>query len=323
MTAPTLAYRGADEPVLVIHPERREAFAREISTSGFGKTFPGEALETRGDGLDVIRIRDLLESRGTRVVIAAGGDGTVSTVARGLLEIPDYRRPNLAILPLGTANNVARSFGLLSVRVDGATAARRTLASIDSEHSRRIDVGEANGIPFVGSFALGMDAAILRLRNRLRDQLRLNGALGGYPLYLASTALQGIAHAKVKARTELDGVHSEGPIYNLLVTSCPVYAGEFRFGGPGGVPPGALGVHAFRGRAQYLKAYVAAWRRHVNHNRGLRTYEPETTQRCRELRVRLPAPATAQIDGEEIPATDDWQIRFRPSALRLLLPPTA
>lgn len=322
MTAPTLAARGADRPVLVIHPERREAFAREIGTNGFGESFPGEAFETRGDGLDAIRVRDLLESRSARVVIAAGGDGTVSTVARGLLEIPEARRPDLAILPLGTANNVARSFGLLSVRVDGATAARRTLASIDSEHSRRIDVGEANGIPFVGSFALGIDAAVLRLRNRLRDQLQLNGALGGYPLYLASTALQGIAHAKVKARIELDGVAAEAPMYNLLVTSCPLYAGEFRFAGPGGFPPGVLGVHAFRGRAQYLKAYIAAWRRHVDHNRGLRTDEPQTTQRCSELRVRLPVPATAQIDGEEIPATDDWQIRVRPGALRLLLPPT-
>jgi diacylglycerol kinase family enzyme len=42
------------------------------------------------------------------IVVAAGGDGTVTRVAT---QIPDRDIP-IAIIPLGTANNIARSFGI-------------------------------------------------------------------------------------------------------------------------------------------------------------------------------------------------------------------
>jgi diacylglycerol kinase family enzyme len=41
------------------------------------------------------------------LVVAAGGDGTVATVAREVAR----RRVPMAMLPLGTANNVALDFG--------------------------------------------------------------------------------------------------------------------------------------------------------------------------------------------------------------------
>jgi diacylglycerol kinase family enzyme len=45
------------------------------------------------------------------LVIAAGGDGTIAKVAKILLGKPEQVAP-LAILPLGTANNIARSLGI-------------------------------------------------------------------------------------------------------------------------------------------------------------------------------------------------------------------
>jgi diacylglycerol kinase family enzyme len=45
------------------------------------------------------------------LVIIAGGDGTIAKVARRLR----FRRTPIIILPVGTANNIARSLGLLTV----------------------------------------------------------------------------------------------------------------------------------------------------------------------------------------------------------------
>jgi diacylglycerol kinase family enzyme len=52
-----------------------------------------------------------LEKNHGDLVIAAGGDGTIAKVAKILLSQPDQGRP-MAILPIGTANNIARSLGI-------------------------------------------------------------------------------------------------------------------------------------------------------------------------------------------------------------------
>lgn len=48
------------------------------------------------------------EAEGFHVIVAVGGDGTVRTVAQALIESPLI----LGILPLGTANNIARGLGI-------------------------------------------------------------------------------------------------------------------------------------------------------------------------------------------------------------------
>ncbi len=323
MNVPILAGRVAARATLVIHPRRRDAFAHVLETSdSFRALERSSAIETLGDQHDPQRIRNFAESDGADVVIAAGGDGTVASVAGALLEIPRDRRPDLAILPLGTANNVARSFGLLSVRVHGADAIERSMATVHSTSIHPLDMGRANGAPFVGSIALGLDGAILTRRNALRRRLRLGDTLGGYPLYLASCAVEGARHRSLDASIEIDGSETSAPMYNLLVTTCPLYAGEFRFSGPSGLPPERLSLHRFETRRAYLSAYIAAWRRHVNHTRRQRTDDPPTASACRKIDIRLSAPVAAQIDGEEASPADQWQIEILPSAVGLRRPPS-
>ena len=46
------------------------------------------------------------------LVLVAGGDGTVAKVARCLVDRDIAHRIPIAILPVGTANNIARSLGI-------------------------------------------------------------------------------------------------------------------------------------------------------------------------------------------------------------------
>jgi diacylglycerol kinase (ATP) len=59
-----------------------------------------------GDGGNVAR---KLASSGVELVVAGGGDGTVSDVVHGLLQV---RRGTLGVLPLGTGNDFARAIGM-------------------------------------------------------------------------------------------------------------------------------------------------------------------------------------------------------------------
>jgi len=79
------------------------------------------------------------------MVIAAGGDGTVSAVAAQLVgtDIP------MGVLPLGTLNHFARQLGIPTDR----DAAIRTLLAGEVG---RVDVGEVNGRVFVNNSSLGI-----------------------------------------------------------------------------------------------------------------------------------------------------------------------
>jgi len=91
------------------------------------------------------------------VVLAAGGDGTVGAVARLMAATtPDIP---MAILPVGTANNLARALG-----VHGTVA--EIIAGLESGATRRLDIATVRApwgtARFVESAGVGAFGAMLR-----------------------------------------------------------------------------------------------------------------------------------------------------------------
>lgn len=90
------------------------------------------------------------------VVIACGGDGTVGEVATSLIG----RNITLGILPLGSANNVAR---MMHVPFDLEEAAKvLRLGEI-----KKVDAGRANGTYFLETAGVGLDAALFPILNQV------------------------------------------------------------------------------------------------------------------------------------------------------------
>ena len=97
-----------------------------------------ELIESAGH--EVVRVFDreaaiaeLLDER-TELVVAAGGDGTVSAAARLLSDRPIP----LAILPIGTANNIAKT-------LQGEASIEELIAGWNTACRRRVDVGVVRG----------------------------------------------------------------------------------------------------------------------------------------------------------------------------------
>jgi diacylglycerol kinase (ATP) len=110
-------------------------------TAGRGKPTPDElCAEVRAVGFDVDYVgtdrkgwKAALQDPGD-LVISAGGDGTVGKIVRATV-----RRPvRLAMLPLGTANNLATALG---IRGDWRDLVRR----LPEAPERRLDIGIALG----------------------------------------------------------------------------------------------------------------------------------------------------------------------------------
>lgn len=106
-------------------------------------------LETKPDDTGERLAREAVRS-GVGLVLASGGDGTISACVGGVAGsgIP------LGILPCGTGNLLARNLGL-PLSLDEAL----TVALTGSD--RRLDVGTANGRSFVVMAGIGFDAEML------------------------------------------------------------------------------------------------------------------------------------------------------------------
>jgi diacylglycerol kinase (ATP) len=93
------------------------------------------------------------------LVIAAGGDGTVARVIIGLRD----RENPVAILPLGTANNIARAFGITGT-------IEEIIAGLPTGSERKLDIGVASGPfeerRFVESVGVGALADVTTKKNK-------------------------------------------------------------------------------------------------------------------------------------------------------------
>lgn len=138
-------------------------------------TGDAEIVEAASPG-DVERAAAAALEEGVELVVAAGGDGTVNQVAAGLLpglppgadalpgrseRAPPGDRPVLGVIPLGTANDFARSLG---VPEDPAEAVRTLLEA----EIRNLDVVRVEGPAEEGAGA-----------GRRRSRVMLNAAVGG------------------------------------------------------------------------------------------------------------------------------------------------
>lgn len=101
------------------------------------------------------------------ILVAAGGDGTVTALA----EVSIQAGKTLAVLPLGTANLLARD---LSIPLD----LDAWFAGYEAMEPRRIDVGEVNGRVFLHKVVIGAVPGIAAAREQLRGRPDLAAKIG-------------------------------------------------------------------------------------------------------------------------------------------------
>jgi YegS/Rv2252/BmrU family lipid kinase len=94
------------------------------------------------------------------VIVAAGGDGTISTVAAALVGSDKI----LGVVPVGTLNHFAKD---LNIPLDLENAVR----TIAEGETAAVDVGEVNGRVFVNNSSLGLYPHIVSRREAQQQRL--------------------------------------------------------------------------------------------------------------------------------------------------------
>lgn len=128
---------------------------------------------------------------GVDVVIATGGDGTVTACASGLAG----SSTPMAIIAAGTGNLLARN---LDLPMDREAALRVAMEGNDHQ----IDVGLANGTPFVAMAGIGLDADMLGSTSESAKRRF------GYAAYVASV-LKHLRDRPVRATVTADNGQPE------------------------------------------------------------------------------------------------------------------
>jgi diacylglycerol kinase family enzyme len=120
---------------------------------------PVEMLVAR-DGAHLLDIAEEQARKNPPLLVAGGGDGTMSTVA-SVLAGSDTA---LGVLPLGTFNHFAKDLG---VPLDLGDAVRTVVTG----SARSVDIGDVNGRTFLNNSSLGLYPDIVHERVKLQRRL--------------------------------------------------------------------------------------------------------------------------------------------------------
>ena len=283
--------------------------ANPIAGGGRGKAVAEDlcrALESEGLPHELVITQKAGDARteagrpGADFIVAVGGDGSVNEVANGLKGTGAC----LAILPLGTANVVARELG---IHRDPEKLARL----IAENKTRVIDVAVTNGRQFMLGAGAGFDAAIV---NRVHQN---RGKRLGFHSYVRPVfhVLQTYAFPPIRVR--IDGETVCENAHYAIVGNCRYSAGIFRFTPKARLDDGLLDVCLFRNltMVRMARLALASWRPRFAERKDIlyHTGREVTFESADGTEVPL------QIDGDPagtLPAT----FQAEPAALRVVAP---
>ncbi|MBD2104403.1 diacylglycerol kinase family protein [Leptolyngbya sp. FACHB-261] len=240
---------------------------------------------------------------GTKLVIAAGGDGTIEAVARGLI----HTSTALGIIPLGTRNNIAAS---LSIPNNLEQAAR---ILVEGE-SCQIDVGKANDHYFLEVVGIGLEAVLFPCGDEVKEAVKKNR------LALLRSVLSGLkifsefrSHRLV---LRLNGRRLLR-LRTLQVNICnsPRYGMEFALAPNAKMDDGKLDVIYLDNASkwEHLQHFFTAMRGQPLSREQLRTYQ------AARIEVRSYHPLKVHADGDCIGNTP-LTVEVVPKALRVRVP---
>lgn len=236
------------------------------------------------------------------VVMAGGGDGTVSTAARILMESGKA----LAVLPAGTMNLFARS---LQIPLD----LDRAVAAFGEGRMRQVDLASANGRIFIHQFSIGLHAKLIRLREKQEFRSRLGKMLASLRAGFATI----FRPPRLKVEMTIDGRTTRIATAGIGVTNNLLGEGHLPYAD---VPDGgALGVYvtrAWRKRdlaRMFLNMALGRWR----------TNQHVDIRRASEVELKLLSRHErfgCAIDGELCGLETATRLRIHPGALKVLVP---
>jgi diacylglycerol kinase family enzyme len=291
---PVIINAGAGNP----HVAKRADALTELFLAG------GITVDVRlaSSGAELETLMRAAANEHSSLLIAAGGDGTISTAA-GLLAGTETM---LGVLPFGTLNHFAKDLRI-PLELEAA------VANIIAGNAIAVDVGEVNGRVFINNSSLGLYPDIVR--DRERQQSRLGRGKWRSLVWASLAAFRRFPFLRV--RIEVEGTKRVYATPLVFVGNNEYKMEGFDIGERNRIDQGRLSVYIVKreGRAALVRLALQAL---AGRLRQARDFEALSTAEfvidTRHARVLVAR------DGEVQPMETPLHYRTRPQSLRVIVP---
>ncbi|MBA0217920.1 lipid kinase [Pectobacterium brasiliense] len=244
---------------------------------------------------------DIIRAYADRVdfVIIGGGDGTLNSAAPGLV---DTGLP-LGVLPLGTANDFARTVGI-------PREIRQAVQVIASGQRRAVDLGEVNGHLFFNVSSIGFSAALAR---GLSAKSKKRWGTLGYALAAFKLLKQS---RPFRVEIEHDGIKERVRTVQVSVGNGRFYGGGMAVADSAAPDDGRLDVYSLEVSHWWEMVALIPFIRKGTHGR----WRKVRAFSARQLTLHTSKPHDINADGELVGKTPAV-FGIREKAIQVFAPP--
>jgi YegS/Rv2252/BmrU family lipid kinase len=266
--------------LLIINPNSRSGAEANIDegiqlleSAGFAliKTESKSATETA-------RLIDQ-HHKNIELVIIGGGDGSINSAAEAV-----YRHQlTLAILPLGTANDLARSLGLPNDLLE-------VFKIIAANKQRKIDLGKFDGHYFFNAANIGFGVHVTR---ELTPEIKKRWGVFSY-LHAAFAAFK--SHRSFRATIVVDGIQHKFKSIQVAIGNGRFYGGGNIIDEQATIYDGLLKLYSLPPQTMWELLRMAPWLRAGKHSQLKRTFNTEG----RRIEINTAPRREVYADGEPV-----------------------
>lgn len=283
---------------LILNPAAREGDrAHEEILSGLADCGVAAEFVPSEDGIEQA-LRAALSTK-PEAVIVGGGDGTLSAAADVLCRqgVP------MGILPLGTANDFARTTGV-------PRDLEQAYAIIGAGHTTEVDVGVANGRHFLNVASIGLPATVSAV---LSDELKERWGVLAYPIAAVRAALR---QRPFTATLTIDGRRRRvRRVMQVAVGSGRYYGGGLSVTDAAEATDGFLNIHVI------TAPNVGALLWTLRHLRSGRYAPGDSALRFRAQRVRITTRRRLRVNVDgELHGHTPLEVEVHPRCLPVFTP---
>ncbi|WP_309245501.1 diacylglycerol/lipid kinase family protein [Virgibacillus proomii] len=248
-------------------------------------------------------VKEIIQKKDVKAIIAVGGDGTVHEIINGLVgsKIP------LGIIPAGSGNDFCRGMGI-------PLQYERALERVLKGEQKIIDVGNINNKFFATIVGIGFDGQVAQQTNQSQNKKILNLAGMGSISYIINVLKVLFYYKPTNIDLEIDQkLAKHQNVWLIAIANSPFYAGGMM------ICPNAknddqlfdICIVKEISRWQLLRIFPSVFKgKHVTH-------PSVTILKAKQLKIMSNTPMTAHGDGEIIGETP-FKIMISPSTLFVL-----
>ncbi|MFH1084284.1 MAG: diacylglycerol kinase family protein [Chloroflexota bacterium] len=246
-------------------------------------------------------------ARGADMVVAVGGDGTLSEVVNGLAGTNAV----LGFLPVGTGNVWAHMVGIPVWGTKGRQALLDAARILVEGRVRRVDLGKARDRYFALWLGMGFDAQVA---GDIEPHRELRRSMGNVAYLVTALALC-LVFRGTRLTVVVDGRVLRQRAVMVVISNAQLYGPTWRLAPRARLDDGLLDVYIFRGASTLdVLRYTAL----LFAGQHMRDPKLEVLQ-GRRLEIRGSRPLPFHLDGDPAGYTP-VRIEVAPKALRVMLP---